>query len=576
MELKNFNALKKNLKRDVAGYPRAKLAVLGECATQMATTAIRGSAIERGWDFEVFEADYDQVHPLLLNPRSEVYAFAPDFIVVFTSSRRLAKAFYGTPEAERGGFAERHVEQLREIARTVAESSRAKLIVANYPELDDAVFGNFANKVSTSLRYQLRKVNLLLMEAAQVESGLFVLDLCSLQAAHGSAFLEDPKLYVSADMVHGLEALPLVAKHVVDIVLSALGRVTKCVVLDLDNTLWGGVVGDDGWENLELGELGLGKAFTDLQKWIRELKQRGIILAVCSKNDEAVAKTPFEKHPDMVLRLDDIAVFVANWENKVDNIRHIQSVLNIGFDSMVFLDDNPFERNMVRSAIPEIAVPELPADPAEYLAYLARENLFETASYASSDADRTRQYRAEAERAKIAKSYGDEDEYLRSLEMVGEVQPFTDFNVPRVAQLTQRSNQFNLRTVRYTESDVRAIAQAKDKHGLAFTLRDKLGDHGLISVVILAARAPGELFVDTWLMSCRVLKRDVEHFVLDAIVERTRAEGAGRVVGEYIPTAKNGMVKEHYAGLGFRPEGGLWVLDVADYAKRRCFISRAE
>jgi FkbH-like protein len=279
------------------------------------------------------------------------------------------------------------------------------------------------------------------------------------------------------------------------------------------------VIGDDGLEGIQLGHgLGIGKAFTEFQMWVKKLKQRGIILCVASKNNEDTAKEPFLHHPDMILRLDDIAVFQANWETKVDNIRTIQRILNIGFDSMVFLDDNPFERSMVRDNIPGITVPELPEDPGLYLEYLYSLNLFETASYSQADKDRTKQYQVEAQRVSLAKTFHNEADFLKSLAMVSTVEGFTRFNTPRVAQLSQRSNQFNLRTVRYTEEDIARLAADPTVIDLSFTLEDKFGDNGLIAVIIMRPQDADTLFVDTWFMSCRVLKRGMENFTLNTMV----------------------------------------------------------
>ena len=286
--------------------------------------------------------------------------------------------------------------------------------------------------------------------------------------------------------------------HVLSILCAVEGRFKKCLVLDLDNTIWGGVVGDDGWENIQVGHgLGIGKAFTEFQEWVKKLKNRGIIIAVCSKNDESKAKEPFEKNPEMVLKLDDIAVFVANWENKADNIRTIRDILNIGFDSMVFLDDNPFERNMVREHVPDVTVPELPEDPGEYLEFLYTQNLFETASYNEGDKDRTRQYQVEAKRVSLQRSFTNEADFLKSLNMVSEVGGFNKFNTPRVAQLSQRSNQFNLRTVRYTDTEISAIEADERYVTFSFTLSDKFGDNGLICVVIGEKQDMGTLFINT-------------------------------------------------------------------------------
>jgi len=347
------------------------------------------------------------------------------------------------------------------------------------------------------------------------------------------------------------------------------------LILDLDNTTWGGIIGDDGIENIKIGDLGIGKAFSKLQTWAKALKERGIIIAICSKNDEANAKEPFEKHPDMVLKLEDISVFVANWENKADNIRRIQEILNIGFDAMVFLDDNPFERNLIRQELPEITVPELPEDPAEYMDYLNKLNLFETTSFSDNDKDRTQQYQAEAARITLQSQFGNIDDYLNSLEMVSEVKEIDSFSLPRVAQLTQRSNQFNLRTKRYTDEDLKSMLASGEYIGITFTLVDKYGDNGLISAILLK-KEKHCVFIDTWIMSCRVLKRTMEPFVLNTIIEYTKKSGFNKLVGEYIPTAKNGMVKDHYKNFGFKENDveGQWKLDAENFESLKCFISK--
>jgi FkbH-like protein len=275
----------------------------------------------------------------------------------------------------------------------------------------------------------------------------------------------------------------------------------------------------------------------------------------------------------MVLHLEDIAVFMANWENKVDNIRQVQSILNIGFDSMVFLDDNPFERNMVRENIPQLTVPELPEDPADYLEYLYTLNLFETISFSNVDAERTKQYQVEAERTVLQKSFANEDEFLQSLNMLSLVEPFNKFNTPRVAQLSQRSNQFNLRTVRYTEADIESLGRSAEHHTFSFTLADKFGDNGLICVIILKQEDAATLFIDTWFMSCRVLKRGMENFTLNTLVAAAKEKGFKHLKAEYIPTAKNEMVKDHYEKLGFYNKDGFWYLDVDSYENKKSYIS---
>lgn len=569
----SFQELKKNLKKDFSGFKEIRIAVLADSASQLFVQALRGYGYEAGINFNIYEADYDQIEMQAYDPQSQLYRFAPDYVILFHSARKLLKKFYALSPGDRAVFADKHLAGVSQLTDTIIAGTNARVICLNFPLLDDAVFGNFGNKVASSWIYQLRKINFGLMEMAAAKKNLYIADADLLQAKAGSSRAFDPKMYVNADMVFALDFLPELVKAISGIILSVEGRFKKCLILDLDNTTWGGIIGDDGIENIQIGDLGIGKAFTELQMWAKQLKERGIILAVCSKNTESIAREPFEKHPDMVLRPEDIAMFVANWETKVDNIRHIQSVLNIGFDSMVFLDDNPFERNMVRENIPGITVPELPEDPAEYLPYLRSLNLFETASFSEEDMHRTRQYQEESGRAVLQKTFHSEGEFLQNLEMTATVKPFEKFTAPRVAQLSQRSNQFNLRTVRYTEEDILRIAASGDHFGITFSLRDRFGDYGLIAVIILEKKNAEELFIDTWLMSCRVLKRGMENFTLNTIAAIARKNGFKRITAEYIPTAKNGMVRDHYASLGFQEEGSGWVLDLAGFAEKTCYIS---
>lgn len=570
----DFKQIKKLLKQDNTNLPEVKVALLGDTATQFLATAIKGVGVERGYNIKLFEAEYNQVERQVLDPTSDLHQFAAKYTVVFQSSHKLLEQY---------SLNELTIERVNELIsgrlnfiRTLCETTDGKIIYFNYPEIDDTVFGQYANRTELSFTWQIRQLNCELMRLTQEYPNLYICDIAALQNQFGREWMFDSSVYVSTEMVLSLDALPYVGSRVMDIICAIEGKFKKCLILDLDNTVWGGVVGDDGWENIQVGHgLGIGKAYTEFQEWVKKLKNRGIIIAVCSKNNEDKAKEPFEKNPEMVLRLDDIAVFVANWENKADNIRTIQQILNIGFDSMVFLDDNPFERNMVRENVPGVCVPELPEDPGDYLEYLYSLNLFETASYSSGDKDRTKQYQTEAKRVQAAQKFTNEADFLKSLNMVSVVEGFTSFNTPRVAQLSQRSNQFNLRTVRYTDGEIVALG-ISDKHAcFSFTLEDKFGDNGLICVIIMEKRDEKTLFIDTWFMSCRVLKRSMENFTLNAIVAWAKENGFERIIGEYIPTLKNGMVKDHYPNLGFSPiSENTYELDVQAYQPRECYIER--
>jgi FkbH-like protein len=475
------------------------------------------------------------------------------------------------PERER--FADGFIARVRDLSERLSACGY-QVLVFNLVDPGDGIFGHYAPKVAWSLTNQLRRCNTELTRLAAERSGFHVFDLLALQSAMGRATMYEGKLYYTAKFALTPAVLPTVAIELARQLLARKGSFLKVAILDLDNTLWGGVIGDDGLDRIQLGDLGLGLAFTAFQSWLKQLKDRGIVLAVCSKNEEANAREPFLKHPDMVLRLEDIAVFVANWTDKATNIRHIKSIIDVDYSSMIFLDDNPAERQWVRESFPTMTVPELPEDPTEYVSFLCGLNLFETASYTAQDAARTGDYQVEAQRRAEREKFGNLAEYLQSLEMRAAVRSFGPQNFPRVAQLIQRSNQFNLRTVRYTEEEVQALAASPDRVTLAFSLQDRFGDNGLIAAVILALSGD-EAFIDTWLMSCRVLAREMEQFTLNTLAEQARQRGARFLVGEYLPTAKNGLVKDHYAKLGFAPDhtpdqaqagSQRWRLDLSAYA----------
>lgn len=576
--MKTYKEIKANLKSDVSSLPTIKVALLGDSATQFLATAIKGLGVDCGFNINLFEAQFNQIEIQIENPASELHKFQPKYIVLFQSTHKLCVEHAKMSVDAQANLAENRLDSVERICEAYESS---KIICLNYPEIGDGVFGSYCNSVESSFTYQVRKLNYELMRLTAKRHNLYVCDIAEVQNKYGRNFMFSPNVYVCTEMVLSLDAVPLVASRIVDIISASEGKAKKCLILDLDNTLWGGIIGDDGMAGIQLGHgLGIGKAFCELQLWVKKLKGRGIIICICSKNDEEVAKEPFRTHPDMVLHLDDIAVFMANWENKVDNIHAIQKILNISYDSMVFLDDNPFERGIIRENIPEICVPELPKDPADYLEYLYSLNLFETVSFSSLDSERTHQYQVQSQRHKFSKTFANESDFLKSLGMTSCVEGLTKFNIPRVAQLTQRSNQFNLRTVRYSQSDIERMVNDSDVVCVNFSLSDKFGDNGLICTVILKRVDENAAFIDTWVMSCRVLNRGMENFTLNTIVDIARKNGFSEIIGEYIRSPKNKMVEDHYLSLGFSEMEGeehdnrRYVLHIDKYCNKECYIKK--
>ena len=561
----------------VVAASESRIAVIGNCSTQFFSQAIEGLGKLNGLNTKVFDTDYNQIEAQLIDPNSDVYEFNPKTIVLWLGTGKLYEEFMEGDTVTRQCFADYCLKRMQDYWDYVEKYSNARLLQMNFPEYNDMALGSYSCKIESTFVYQIRRLNYLLQETASKRQNIYIVDILTIQMRIGLETFSNPQLYYSSKMEISMEALPFAAKAVVDILLAMEGRVKKCIILDLDNTLWGGVIGDDGLAGIEIGEFGKGHVFTNIQYWLKSLKEYGIILAVCSKNDEEIAREPFERHKEMVLRLTDITLFVANWNDKATNIKLIQESLNIGMDSIVFIDDNPFERNLVKQRIPELEVPDLPEDPAEWLLFLQNRNYFETTSYSTETNERTKMYQQEYERKKLAVAFESIDDYLASLEMTGTCEVFESQRYPRIAQLTQRSNQFNLRTIRYTENDIQMIAEDSSYIPLFFTLKDKFGDYGIISIVILKKQSEKVLFIDSWLMSCRVLKRGMEEFVMNKIVSIARKRGVETIIGEYVPTSKNAMVKDLYLKLGFSTlEKGRYELNISAYVESKTLIQEEQ
>jgi FkbH-like protein len=555
--------------------PVVKLALLADCATQQLALLLKALLAAAGLRAEIYEGAFNAIEIECSDPSSGLYRFSPDAVIILNSAQALRAAHAGRRD-QAAGFVADCLTRILDVWQAIHGNCQAPILQSTFAVPLESCFGNYELRVATSLRSTVRALNAALTEASRGGHGVWIHDVENVASWAGRSEFFDERAWDLWKIPCALQHLPRIAKNIVDVLLALRGQVVKCVVTDLDNTLWGGVIGDDGLEGIVLGAHAgsEGESFVRLQMYLRQLRDRGILLAVCSKNDEGTALLPFLQHPDMVLKREDISVFVANWEDKAAGIGRIREALGIGFDSMVFLDDNAFERNLVRELLPEVIVPELPPDPSQFVAVLADLNLFETTTLSSEDLQRAGKYRQEAQRRESAAHATSVDDYLRSLDMQAVVSRFDSFHLPRIAQLMQRSNQFNLCTRRLTEAQCGALAQADTFVPLYMTLADKFGDHGLIAVVVLE-KARGELKIRDWLMSCRVLARGVEQFLMNHVMALAAQLGARRVLGEYVPTAKNALVRDFFPQFGFArvpTTANLWMLDVAAYEVRTNFI----
>lgn len=554
--------------------PSIRIAILSDAASQQLVPLLKTLFHENGVTSEFYEGAFDAVELEALNPASELYRFHPNVIILANCIHALRSRYY---KIGGEGILEAESHRIQQIWDALNRHISSRIIQFNYPLPYERAFGNYDLKVPQTLYSVTAELNRVIAQSAQKHPHVLVCDIEAIASYIGRRHWFDDRMWIISKAFCRLEYLPLVAQCLVEIVLASMGRVTKCVILDLDNTLWGGVVGDDGPLGVTMDPYGDGAAFYHFQQYLLSLKKRGILLAVCSKNDHDTAIRPFVENPDMILKLEDITVFLANWDNKADNIRAIRDTIEIGLDSMVFLDDNPFERNLVRELLPEVIVPEMPEDPADYVRVLNELNLFETSTFSSEDAIRSELYRQEAGRRALKSRFSDIDDYLKSLDMRMEIARFETSKIPRIAQLIQRSNQFNLTTHRYNEAECEAMM--KDEQNVLpiyACLSDRFGLHGLIAVIILQVIGK-DLEIRDWLMSCRVLTRGVEEALMNRVVAIARQNGFQAVLGRYIPTTKNRMVKDFYARFGYTKTAetdnqDCWCLDPSAYQNRKNFI----
>ena len=546
------------------GLQKLRMAVLADSSIQWLSIGLRGYARIFGFDLELVPTTSYQVAAEIYNPQASVYRESPKYVVVYESSRALLERFRSLSLSQRSDFARETIEQTRAQLKFLKQSSTACVLWFEPEDASDGVFGGFSARHKHSFEYQLKQYAALLWSLGSEQESFFVVPFGRLIARGGSRQLMDSRLFCMSQATIGLDAVPVVARQILQMVSALEGRLSKCLVLDLDNTLWGGVVGDVGVEGIELGDLGLGRAYQAVQEWALELKKRGIFLAVASKNSEESARGPFLHHREMLLKLEDFACFEANWGTKAESVQRIREFLNIGFDSMVFIDDNPMERDLVRQFLPEVLVPELPEDPSAYVEFLCSLDLFGAPQVTSEDGERTSMMQAERARHEVQAQFASLEDYLLSLKMEAEIFPLSSTNVKRVAQLLGKSNQFNLRTVRKSEGVLEVGLAARNHRVLCCSLRDRFGDYGLISVIELEIH-DSFAFIENWVMSCRVFNRGVEDLIAAHCVELCKALALDYLVGEYLPTSKNSVVADLYPRLGFEEHEGRWRLRVENH-----------
>lgn len=580
--LRRRQAIKKELLKQSNLIP-TRIAILGGSTTTEVKSMLELFLLAGGLQPTFYESGYNRYYEDVLFENPDLWNFKPNIVFIHTTWQNIS-GFPGPMEED----VEVETRVRREMSRfeSLWEKIHAELgaiVIQNNFDLPHLrPFGNLeASETYGNVNFVLR-LNAEFANYARKHSYLLIHDILYLSAQVGQAAWFRPSYWYSFHMALSPIASVALGKDVAAIVKGVYGKSKKCLVLDLDNTLWGGVIGDDGLQNLILGkDHPVGEAYLDFQRYIKSLHRRGIILAVCSKNDDKNAREGFS-HPDSILKLEDFSAFKANWNTKPENLREIAAELNIGLDSLVFVDDNPVERALVEEQLPDVAVPNVGADVSLFAEILEQERYFELDKIVQDDLSRSSFYSSNAERNACQPQFSDYGDFLASLQMSAEIDCFRPVYLERITQLINKTNQFNLTTRRYTIGEVEAMAQNPAFLTLYGRLTDKFGDNGLVSV-LMGEITDKVLRVDVWLMSCRVLKREMEFAMFDALVEHCQARGVRTIVGVYIPSKKNEMVAGHYASLGFSTvtetsDGGKWwSYDVPlNYSPKTRYIHRAQ
>jgi FkbH-like protein len=568
-----------------ADFPCIRLAVMASSTVDHLIPAIRVGALRRRLLLNVYTGAFGQQRQELLDPDSRLHNFSPHAILFsFAEHESVGGVPLAATRSEAEEALDKSVADLSVLWRKARDDLKAIVIQETCLNVSDPIFGSYDRLVPGAPSQLVSVFNERLAEAAARDSVL-LLDIARLGERDGIDEWFDAARFLQAKITVSQHAASLYGDMVARLIAAQRGLSKKCLVLDLDNTLWGGVVGDDGLDGIVLGPgTGAGEAHLSLQRYAKQLKERGIILAVCSKNDSNLAASVFRDHPEMILRRSDITAFVVNWEDKAQNLARIARDLNIGLDSLVFVDDNPVERARIRESLPEVSVPELPDDPTYYVRCIARAGYFEAISFTVEDRRRAVDYAANAERAALRVSSQSLDDFLGGLQMSMTFGPFAPVDLARVAQLVNKTNQFNPTTRRYSADELAALAAAPENVTLQFRLADRFCDNGLISAIILRPDPENErvLDIDTWVMSCRVFGRQVEAEALAVTVETARLGKVRMFRASYIPTPRNAVVAKLFPSLGFAETGGPrkpdgithWSLNLAQFTPLRTRIAR--
>ena len=550
---------------------KIRVAVLGSFTLNGFDETIRVKCYEKNIECKTYVGDYNQYNQDILNNDSKFYQFNPEITFLILDVRHVIGELFFVPYSltslEKEEFVNQKIKEITNLINTIINNSQSHLILTELQIPTYSPYGINEKNEEFGLKQMIQKINDGIRNETRDEQLVSILDFNEFIQRYGETNVFSYKQFFSGDMKIAIEFIPKFVDELMRFIIAISGMAKKCIVLDLDNTLWGGVVGEDGFDNIKLGEEPVGRSYVEFQKRLLGLNQRGIILAINSKNNFDDAIRVIKDHPNMVLKEENFSCMKINWKDKVSNLHEISKELNIGLDSLVFFDDDPVNREFVKEQLKEVLVVDLPTDSSEYPQILTEMNVFESGKITEEDVKRREIYSEQQKRIKFESDIGNFDEFLKQMNIQVEIKKADSFSIPRISQLTLKTNQFNLTTKRYQENEISSLANNKDRIVECAKVSDKFGDNGITGVYIIE-KNDNEWIIDSFLLSCRIIGRGVENVMINQLIERAKKEDVKRIKGKFISTHKNKPAENFYKEFGFIEEGDFWVFNTDNTMKK--------
>ena len=535
---------------------------------------------EKNISSNTFLAGYNQYNQEILDPHSQLYQFQPNLTFLILDTRSILEDLwyfsYSIDEKQRENFIEKKFQEIKNLITIFLKNSNSKLIISNFFIPINSNYGIFETKSNFGLQKMINTLNNNLQDFIQNLDSVYLFDMNGFISKHGENNVFDPKQFLFGDIKISLDFIPYLVNDLMGYVIATLGMSKRCIVLDLDNTLWGGIIGEDEFDGIKLGSDPSGKAFVEFQKYLLGLHNRGILLAINSKNNFDDAIKVIEEHPDMILKKEHFASIKINWNDKVSNIKEISDELNFGLENFVFFDDDPLNREFMKSSLPQVLTVDLPADPSKYVRTIQEMNEFNLLKITDEDNQRGVMYSQQRDRKTLEKSSDNLEDFLKNMDLKITIKKADTFTIPRISQLILKTNQFNLTTKRYSLEEIQKISQNNNMLIGCVQVEDKFGDNGITAAFIVEKNGAKEWILDTFLLSCRVMGRQIEKSILGYIIKIAKQNNVDKIIANFIPTKKNQPIENFLPNCGFKKEKNFWSISLNDSFMAPDFIKIEE